>query len=147
MRQAFVASVATVTLLAFWLLPSPVGAQTTTTTGTTPTSPEPTTTAPPVAGTQPAEEKVSFCHATSSVTAPYNLITTSVDQAINDHSGHTGPIFPTPGWGDIIPPFDYSGGHFAGLNWPAGSDILNAGCAVHETVASTTTVTKPALRK
>ncbi len=31
-------------------------------------------------------------------------------------------------WGDIIPPFKYSGGNFPGLNWPAGQDIYENGC-------------------
>jgi hypothetical protein len=78
-------------------------------------------------------EKVSFCHRTSAVSNPYNVKSTDADSIIKQgHGSHTGPVFPAEGWGDIIPPFDYSGGHYPGLNWPAGAPILNGGCAVHE---------------
>jgi hypothetical protein len=85
----------------------------------------------PDAGTfaQP-EDKVTMCHATASTSNPYSLIT--VDQSSitkdNGHGGHTGPLFPEPGWGDVIPPFD----GFPGLNWPAGSLLLEEGCVLSE---------------
>ncbi len=117
----------------------------------------PTTASPPVATQQPVPEKVSYCDRTASVVNPYGLFTSAVDSIVEEgHGSHTGPVFPAVGpdgnWGDIIPPFDYDNGqqHFAGLNWPAGSAVLQAGCAVHETldsppVESTTTVTSPSI--
>jgi hypothetical protein len=79
----------------------------------------------PEAGAQ--VEQVSFCHATFSVRKPYRLATTDADAIVRQgHGSHTGPVFPADGWGDIIPPFDYSEGHFPGLNWPAGGAILAA---------------------
>src|SRR4051794_27994579 len=56
-------------------------------------------------------EKQTICHATSAVSNPYVHNTVSVDSIIKDqgHGSHTGPVFPAPGWGDIIPPFDYTG--------------------------------------
>ncbi len=83
------------------------------------------------------------------------MVTAAADLIVQQgHGSHTGPVFPAVGadgrWGDVIPPFDYDNGqqHFPGLNWPAGSAVLDAGCAVHETVnlppvAPTTSVTKP----
>src|SRR5829696_4126074 len=94
-----------------------------------------------------AEEPVSFCHATSSVHNPYNLITTDADSIIQQgHGSHAGPVFPTEGWGDIIPPFSYAGGQYPGLNWPGGATVLEGGCVVHEIEAppdETTTTTAP----
>ncbi len=111
-----------------------------------------TTSTPPGAAQQPAAEKVSYCHRTASVVNPYNLKTTAVDSIVKQgHGSHTGPVFPEEGpdgkWGDIIPPFDYDNGnkHFPGLNWPAGSAVLEAGCAVHETIEPPPVVTKPTI--
>jgi hypothetical protein len=86
----------------------------------------------PDAGTfvKPEEEKVTICHATSSASNPYSLIT--VDQSSiedkNGHGSHTGPLYPEPGWGDVIPPFD----GYPGLNWPDGSLLLEDGCELTE---------------
>lgn len=95
-------------------------------------------------------EPVSFCHRTASVSNPYNLITTDADSIVQKgHGDHTGPIFPNEGadgkWGDIIPPFDYSGGHYPGLNWPEGRAVIDAGCAVHEIVPPDETTTTTAV--
>lgn len=85
--------------------------------------------------------KVTLCHATASRTNPY--VTITVDAASvtrRGHDGHTGPVFPADGWGDIIPPF----GTYPGLNWPAGQTLLASGCdagALGLTEASTTTTT------
>lgn len=95
----------------------------------------------------PAITKVTICHRTRATTNPYVLITVSVNSVIgsgggNGHSDHnttsTNLVNPTtngitPGsgpfdtswtyasnrkwWGDIIPPFTYSTGTYAGLNW------------------------------
>src|SRR4051794_4693606 len=44
-----------------------------TTAATTPATPEPRTTDAPVVATQPAQETVTYCHATGSVLDPYDL--------------------------------------------------------------------------
>jgi LPXTG-motif cell wall-anchored protein len=105
-------------------------------------------------------DKVTICHATSSASNPYVVIT--VDPASifqKGHDGHDGPVFDpaTMGsgdhWGDIIPPFDYEyeqgqeliSGHYAGLNWTAeGQAIWEAGCvaAPAEPVVGAVTVDK-----
>jgi hypothetical protein len=108
------------------------------------------------AATPPSSpENVSYCDRTSSVITPYVLVTSPVDSIVAEgHGSHTGPVYPAVGpdgnWGDIIPPFDYDNGqqHFAGVDWPEGSDVLRAGCAVHATidsppVAAAAAVTKP----
>ena len=81
-------------------------------------------------------EKVTLCHATSSVANPYTLITVA-ESAINGHDGHTGPVFDPAtsqsgdNWGDLIPAV----GDFPGLNNTlSGADILANGCAVPEPV-------------
>jgi hypothetical protein len=69
--------------------------------------------------------KVTLCHATASRTNPYVSITVDANSVTRrGHDGHTGPVFPADGWGDIIPPF----GTYPGLNWPAGQTLLAAGC-------------------
>lgn len=72
--------------------------------------------------------KVVICHATSSTRNPYNELTVSESAVTRNHGhgSHTGGLYPTAGWGDIIPPF----GSFPGLNWPAGAAILNNSCNV-----------------
>ena len=87
-----------------------------------------------------SDEKVSYCHATADVTNPYTLHTTAVASIIQQgHHLQLGPVFPDGGrrggWGDIIPPFDYFGGSFPGLELLAGLDVLNAGCKVNITPA------------
>jgi len=82
--------------------------------------------------------RVTYCHRSDSVENPYVEHSTDADSIIKEgHGDHTGPVFPAEGpdgkWGDIIPPFAYSGGIFPGLNWLAGHNILEGGCAVHET--------------
>ena len=89
------------------------------------------------AASQDNEKKVAVCHATSSKDNPY----VSNEPAIGNngdlqggHLTHTGPVYPTAGWGDIIPPYDYvdSGGKlqsFPGYNWePAGQAIWQHDC-------------------
>jgi hypothetical protein len=120
--------------------------------------------APAAAQVAPAapQPKITYCHSTSregsvgsSLTNPYVLHTTDGNSIITQgHTAHTGPIFPDTDanghWGDIIPPFDYDGGHFPGLNWtPLGQSVVAAKCLVvieppnppEET--STTTATSP----
>ena len=150
MRRAAFLCVAVVAFLAVSLVVAPEGARTEARTTASPE--QTTTTGSPVAVPLPAEQ-ASFCHATASVVKPYVLLTTAVDAIVSGgHGSHTGPVFPEVGpgqngkWGDIIPAFDYDNGqqHFPGLNWPAGSAVLEAGCAVHETIEppdQTTTTT------
>ena len=74
------------------------------------------------------DRKVTICHATSSNTNPYNQITVSVNSISHSgHLGHTGPLYPQLGWGDVIPPID---GVTDGVNWPAGSGLLADQCVV-----------------
>lgn len=85
--------------------------------------------ASPARAKDASEHKVTLCHATSSATNPYVLITVdyhSITQA--GHSGHAD---------DIIPPFDLGDdAQFAGMNWDAnGQTTLANGCVV----ATTTT--------
>lgn len=64
-------------------------------------------------GTDPnANAKVTLCHANNG-TFEYSLITVSINSVINGagHDGHDG---------DIIPPFAYEGGSYAGKNWTEG---------------------------
>ncbi len=136
MRRTALSGVAFVALLAVSIVVSPEWARIEA--GTTP-PPQPTT-APPVVAPQPPSD-VSYCDRTASVVSPYTLVTAAADLIVQQgHGSHTGPVFPAVGadgrWGDVIPPFDYDNGqqHFPGLNWPAGSAVLDAGCAVHETV-------------
>jgi len=89
-----------------------------------PHKPSPTMTAVPAAPTG----LVTLCHRTSAKNNPYVELTVSqsaVDSK-NGHDTHTGGLFPTSHWGDIIPPFN----GYAGLNWPAGASILANGCEV-----------------
>ncbi|MEA2620128.1 MAG: hypothetical protein QOC97_901, partial [Chloroflexota bacterium] len=91
--------------------------------------------------TAPTGHKVTICHATSSETHPYVSITVDIAAAgypdgDNGHAGHTGPVW-YPGakadgvdWGDIIPPYTYHTFVYAGMNWPEGQAILEAGCTI-----------------
>jgi LPXTG-motif cell wall-anchored protein len=65
----------------------------------------------------------------------------TVDQSAIEtqgHSGHTGPVFPAPNWGDIIPPFP----GFPGMNWTTeGQAIFNNDCQPVTTTTTTTSTT------
>jgi len=86
--------------------------------------------------------QVTICHRTNSVTNPYRVEEPDKSGDVAGHADHIGPVFnpntvyPPPHngdqWGDIIPPFDYSGGHFDGLNWPEGQTILENDCVASE---------------
>jgi hypothetical protein len=80
-------------------------------------------------------DKVTICHRTNSNTNPYVQITPDVAGVLDGHADHTGPVWdPTlkaqhVKWGDIIPPFDYDGGSYPGMNWDvAGQAIYDNGC-------------------
>ena len=111
------------------------------------------------AGAAP-QDKVTICHRTNSVRNPY------VQQTVNEnsivmpdgspagHGLHTGPVYPQPDWGDIIPPFTYTndrGGSsvYDGMNWSTGGQaVWNGGCEVDlteppEETTTTTTTTLP----
>lgn len=88
-------------------------------------SASPTASATPTIPAAPVG-KIVICHRTASKQNPYVRITISQDAVINGHDGHTGGLYPTKGWGDIIPPFP----GYAGLNWPAGGSILDNDCEI-----------------
>jgi hypothetical protein len=90
----------------------------------------------------PTLTKVTLCHRTHSLTNPYVLVTVSVNSVVktkghgshNSDSKHNAasqqgifkgadayPKANTKFWGDIIPPFNYAGGTYAGLNWKWGT--------------------------
>lgn len=70
-------------------------------------------------GTDPnANAKVTLCHANNG-RFEYSLITVSINSVIKGegHDGHDG---------DIIPPFAYEGGSYAGKNWTPGRAPLTS---------------------
>ena len=88
------------------------------------------------------QDKVTICHATSSVTNPYVQNTVNENAIVKPngqtkgHGEHTGPVYPEPGWGDIIPSFQYTNDHggtstYPGLHWDTdGQAVWNGGCLV-----------------
>jgi hypothetical protein len=84
-------------------------------------------------------DKVTICHRTNSDTNPYVVITPDVAGVLDGHANkHDDPRVWNDTlkaqhlkWGDIIPPFEYDGGTFLGLNWTAeGQAIYNNGTCV-----------------
>jgi len=79
-------------------------------------------------------ETVTICHSTGSNGNPYVVHTPSKSADVGGHDGHSGPVWfdeITGGWGDIIPPFDYSGGSYPGKNWDAdGQAFYNNACKI-----------------
>lgn len=88
------------------------------------------------------QDKVTICHATSSVTNPYVQNTVNENAIVKPngetkgHGEHAGPVYPEPGWGDIIPSFQYTNDHggtstYPGLHWDTdGQAVWNGGCLV-----------------
>lgn len=88
------------------------------------------------------QDKVTICHATSSVTNPYVQNTVNENAIVKPngetkgHGEHTGPVYPEAGWGDIIPSFQYTNDHggtstYPGLHWDTdGQAVWNGGCLV-----------------
>ncbi|TAL18553.1 MAG: DUF11 domain-containing protein, partial [Frankiales bacterium] len=76
-------------------------------------------------------DKIDICHATGAHGNPYIVNQPDRTADAGGHAGHTGPVY-SPGaasWGDIIPPFTYTGGSFPGLNYTgAGVLIYLNGC-------------------
>ena len=86
-----------------------------------------------------ARGKVTLCHATASRTNPYVLITVDKNAILKKgHGSHTGGLYPTKGWGDIIPPFD----DYPGLNWPGGQQYLDWGCSTSAPTVLTSEIDK-----
>jgi len=107
-------------------------------------------TAAPAGAEKPDTFKITLCHRTNAPTNPYRIIEVAVDASNGelvgpDHTGHEGPAFdftadpsdldypyttPRNGdqWGDIIPPYEFDGGSFPGMNWEDGEAIHDAGC-------------------
>lgn len=78
-----------------------------------------------------ARETITICHSTGSNGNPYNVQHPDKSSDVGGHDGHNGGVYPTNPWGDIIPPFDYDGGHYDGKNWTtAGQAIYNNGCDI-----------------
>ncbi len=104
----------------------------------------------PAEAQKPNTFKITICHRTNAPTNPYRMIEVSVDAGNGaivgpDHTGHPGPVFdfdadpsdedypykpPMSGdeWGDIIPPYEYAGGTYPGMNWEDGAAIHEADC-------------------
>jgi hypothetical protein len=86
------------------------------------------------------KETIDICHRTDAPNNPY--VTNHPDKSgdVDGHADHTGPIATSEAvaqslkdngimWGDIIPPFDFDGQHFPGLNaTPEGLAILANDC-------------------
>ena len=123
---------------------------------------------PAYGATRTPQERVTICHRDRSILKPYVQETVSEDSIVrpdgtvvpNGHGTHTGPVFPMPAWGDIIPPFEYnndSGGTstYPGMNWTDnGQAIWFGGCDLDlielppeggttTTTSSSTTTTLP----
>jgi len=79
-----------------------------------------------------AQNDITICHATGAHTNPYVTHTPAKTADAGGHDGHKGGVWfagITVEWGDIIPPFDYDGGTYPGLNWTtAGQAFWNNGC-------------------
>jgi uncharacterized repeat protein (TIGR01451 family) len=69
--------------------------------------------------------EVTFCHGTGDRDDPYDIRTAFLDAAgralLSEHNTHDGPVFPAPGWGDIIPPYE---GDPVGLNWNGVGQVV-----------------------
>jgi hypothetical protein len=97
-------------------------------------------------------DHVTICHRTNSNNNPYIINTPAADGDVSGHADHTGPVWNDTlkadhiRWGDIIPPFKWSGGTFPGLNWTTeGQAIYAADCGTpppEEQVFGTLQITK-----
>jgi hypothetical protein len=85
-------------------------------------------------------DHVTICHRTNSNNNPYVINSPAADGDVSGHADHVGDgtlTEPVPGpvwndtlkaqhikWGDIIPPFKWSGGDYPGLNWTAAGQAI-----------------------
>jgi hypothetical protein len=93
-----------------------------------------------------AQDTITICHATGSDSNPYVTNNPSKDGDVSGHADHTGPIWfdgIDEDWGDIIPPFEFPGGSFPGLNWPEGQAILNNNCNIPDPTPTPTPTPSP----
>ena len=85
-----------------------------------------------VGATQPTS--ITICHATSSNSNPYDTQSPNIQNdgsLAGGHLNHTGPLYPSANWGDIIPPYNSGSFHYAGMNWTsAGQAIYGNDCNV-----------------
>jgi hypothetical protein len=105
----------------------------------------PETVSDEITGTTMTQNAITICHATSSDSNPYNQISPNIQNngdLQGGHLNHTGGIYPTVNWGDIIPPYDYGvSGHYSGMNWTtAGQAIWNNGCNIPPATATLTVI-------
>ncbi len=81
-------------------------------------------------------DKVDICHATANNEDPYNAQAPNKSADVSGHDGHNGPIWfdgINETWGDIIPPFTFPGGSYAGQNWnETGMAIFFNNCDIPE---------------
>jgi hypothetical protein len=96
------------------------------------------------------KETVDICHRTDAPNNPYITNHPAKSGDVDGHADHTGPIVTTEAeaqaikdagqmWGDIIPPFDFDGQHFPGLNaTPEGLAILANDCKLVTPTPATT---------
>lgn len=78
---------------------------------------------------------VEICHASDSQSNPYITNHPNKTADVGGHDGHNGVVWylgiADHSWGDIIPPFSYSGGTYPGQNWTTeGQAIYNNDCKV-----------------
>lgn len=91
-----------------------------------------------------APDTVIICHSTGAHTNPYVVHTPAKSGDVSGHADHTGPVWfdgITVEWGDIIPPFDYPGGSYPGLNWTTeGQAFYNNDCNIPAVATPTPTL-------
>jgi hypothetical protein len=96
------------------------------------------------------DHKVTLCHATSSRSNPYVLVSVDYHSIVQEgHGSHEGPVFSEDlprhaDWGDIIPAFDFGpGAQFDGQNLPEGQAILDGACVGGAPTTTTPTTWPP----
>ncbi len=91
------------------------------------------------------EKKVTLCHASAAGSNAYVSVNVSIHSvadaySVDGHGDHTGGIWPSPGWGDIIPPYTYQDYTYPGMNWTdEGKAIYNNDCSPISTPTPTAT--------
>ncbi len=94
----------------------------------------------PVLATSPhydEDDEIDICHATGSDSNPYveNSPDIQNDGSLTGgHLDHTGPLFPSADWGDIIPSYTHGDFSYPGMNWTTeGQAIWENDCDIPET--------------